>query len=77
MFVPKAKRNALSDIDEGVSKSVSIKAPLKLAFSVKNGDDVLAEVPQVSLKRGGSVAIVIMDNDEGIEAFVVDGAITK
>ncbi|MEP3498965.1 MAG: alginate O-acetyltransferase AlgF, partial [Lentilitoribacter sp.] len=77
LFVPKAKRNALSDIDEGVSKSVSIKAPLKLAFSVKFGDDVLAEVPQVSLKRGGSVAIVIMDNEQGVEAFVVDGAITK
>lgn len=77
LFVPKAKRNALSDIDEGMSKSVSIKAPLKLAFSVKDGDTVVAEVPQIALKRGGSVAIVIMENEEGINALVVDGAITK
>jgi hypothetical protein len=77
LFVPKAKRNAISDIDEGVSKSVSIKAPLKLAFSVKNGDDVVAEVPQIALKRGGSIAIVIMENDDGIDAAVVTGAITK
>ncbi|MEP2978305.1 MAG: alginate O-acetyltransferase AlgF [Lentilitoribacter sp.] len=77
LFVPKAKRNALSDIDEGMSKSVSIKAPLKLAFSVKDGADVVAQVPQVALKRGGSVAIVIMENEQGLKALVVDGAITK
>lgn len=77
LFVPKAKRNAISDIDEGVSKSVSIKAPLKLAFSVKDGDDVVAEVPQIALKRGGSVAIVIMEDDKGIDALVANGAITK
>lgn len=77
LFVPKAKRNAISDIDEGMSKSVSIKAPLKLAFSVKSGDDVVADVPQIALKRGGSIAIVIMEKDDGIDALVVNGAITK
>lgn len=77
LFVPRAKRNALSDIDTGDAKSVSIKAPLKLSFAVKNGEDILAEVPEVSLKRGGSISVVIQQNEQGIAANVASGQITK
>ena len=69
LFVPRAKANVAQGIAAGRNDSVAVKAPLTLDFEVKSGDEVLASVPGVELRRKEGVSIIVTGRDGDYRAF--------
>ena len=74
LFVPRAKANVAKAVAAGSNSSVAVKAPLTLDFEVKAGDEVLATVPSVELRRKEGVAIIVTGRAGAYEAFAHDNA---
>lgn len=59
LFVPAAKINAIQAAPAAGSKSVALKAPLKIDVEVKAGGETIGKVGGLSLTRRGGVSIVV------------------
>lgn len=59
LFVPAANANVAEGIDPSAMFAAALKAPLTLDFEVRNGDEVVATIPAVELRRKEGVTIVI------------------
>lgn len=68
LFVPKAKKDALSDVASGASKSVDLKAPLTIDMVARVGGEDVAQYPGVALKRRGGSSLVLYGDNEAISA---------
>ncbi|CAN5191093.1 N/A [soil metagenome] len=59
LFVPAAKVNAIQAAPAEGSKSVALKAPLKIDVEVMTGGEKIGGVKDVSLTRRGGISIVV------------------
>lgn len=63
LYAPKADAVALKDVAPHESGSVALKAPMTLDFEIRQGDETIAEVEGVELRRGTGTAIVLTGSE--------------
>ena len=71
LFVPAARAVALKAVPMTGSKSVALKAPLTLDFDFRSGDETLASVAAVELKRRAGVSVVLTGANDRFAAVAV------
>ncbi len=59
LFVPAAKVNAIAATPTAGSKSVSLKAPLKIDVEVKAGGETIGKLDALELTRRGGISIIV------------------
>ena len=72
LFVPAAKANVAEGVAVGDMSAVALKAPLTLDFEVRMGDEVIATVPAVELRRKEGISIVVTGSAGAYEAFATN-----
>ncbi len=77
LFVPQAGGDAVSDVDSGASKSVALRAPLKVDLIVREGEKELAKIDMVEFKRLAGVTIVVTGTGDRITAVAVPSTIAR
>lgn len=77
LYVPLARAVAIENVPSSEMRSIALKAPLTLDFDLRTGEESLASVSAVELKRKSGVTIVLSQNDEGFEAFAVPNTYVK
>ncbi len=77
LFVPQAGADAVSDVISGASKSVALRAPLKVDLVVREGEKELAKIDMVEFKRLAGVTIVVTGAGDAITAFAVPSTIAR
>lgn len=71
LFVPAARAIALKAVPVSGSKSVALKAPLTLDFDFRVGEETLASVAGVELKRRAGVSVVLTSANNVFDAVAV------
>ncbi|CUH80079.1 alginate O-acetyltransferase AlgF [Tropicibacter naphthalenivorans] len=71
LYVPLAKAVAIKAVPAADVRSIALKAPLTLDFDLRSGEDALASVAAVELKRKAGVTIVLNQTGAGYDAFAV------
>ena len=71
LFVPAAKVNAIAATPAGGSKSVSLKAPLKIDVEVKAGNETIGKVAALELTRRGGISIVVSGTNGSYDVVAV------
>ncbi|WP_406720779.1 MULTISPECIES: hypothetical protein [Thioclava] len=74
LYVPAAKRAAMTDIDTGTGEWIALKAPLSLEFQVRHGEDVLASVADVALVRREGTTLVFRGQSGRYELVALKAA---
>ena len=69
LFVPSVDAVALADIEQNTSREVTLKAPLRLDFEVRDGDTVLASLPGIEMRRRAGVTVVFSGKAGDYTAF--------
>lgn len=69
LFVPAVASLALEDIEQNTSRQVTLKAPLKLDFEVRDGAAVLASLPGIEMRRRAGVTVVFSGAAGAYTAF--------
>ncbi|WP_386679131.1 alginate O-acetyltransferase AlgF [Loktanella sp. R86503] len=77
LYVPLANAVAIESVDAAHTKSVALKAPLTLDFDLRSGDEELAQVDAVDLKRKGGVTIVLSEQGGSFTALAVPNTYFK
>lgn len=77
LFVPKAKADALSNVESGGSKSVALRAPLTVDLVVRADGKDLASIEAVELKRDGGVTIVLTGAADSVSAVATQSKIAR
>lgn len=77
LFVPQASADAVSDVASGTSKSVALRAPLKVDLVVRAGEKELAKIGKVEFKRLSGVTIVVTGTGDAITAVAVPSTIAR
>lgn len=77
LFVPQAGADAVSDVDSGSSKSVSLRAPLKVDLVVRDGEKQVAKIDAVEFKRLAGVTIVVTGTGDDVTAVAVPSTIAR
>jgi len=72
LFVPAANANVAEGIDPSAMFAAALKAPLTLDFEVRNGDEVVATIPAVELRRKEGVTIVITGSAGDYDGFATN-----
>ncbi|UWQ17947.1 alginate O-acetyltransferase AlgF [Jannaschia sp. M317] len=71
LFVPAARAVALAAVPAIGAKSVALKAPLTLDFDMRVGEQTLASVSAVELRRRAGVSFVLTGDAGGFSAVAV------
>jgi alginate O-acetyltransferase complex protein AlgF len=74
LFVPSAKVNAIEAIPTNGTKSVALKAPLKLDVEVMADGASIAKVAGLDLKRRGGVSVIFWGTEGAYSAAAVQNA---
>jgi hypothetical protein len=74
LFVPSAKVNAVEAVPSSGSKSVALKAPLKLDVELMADGASIAKVEGVDLKRRGGVSVILTGTEGDYSATAVQNA---
>ena len=69
LYVPSVDALALEGIAQNTSRQVTLKAPLTLAFQVRDGATVLATLPEVQMRRRAGVTVVFSGSAGTYSAF--------
>jgi Alginate O-acetyl transferase AlgF len=77
LYVPAAKAVAIPGVAAGAGDAVALKAPLNIAFELRDGDKVLASVAAVDLKRREGVTIVLRGTAGAYTAFAAANALSR
>jgi hypothetical protein len=77
LFVPQAKANAIAALGPGQGKTVALKAPLTLDFSVLADGEVKATVEAIKLTRGGGTTIIAFEKAGGIRLTAIESSIAR
>ncbi|UTH50083.1 alginate O-acetyltransferase AlgF (plasmid) [Loktanella salsilacus] len=77
LYVPLANAVAIESVDAAHTKSVALKAPLTLDFDLRSGEEELANVDAVDLKRKGGVTIVLSEEGGSFSASAVPNTYFK
>lgn len=71
LYVPAARAVALPGVMENGGQSVALKAPLTLDFEIRSGEQTLASVTAVELKRRAGVTVVVSVDNGAYSALAV------
>ncbi|NJM82809.1 MAG: hypothetical protein HC844_10170 [Tabrizicola sp.] len=77
LYVPQAKAVAIEGVAANDGGSVALKAPLTLDFEVRQGEEVLASLSAIDLKRRAGVAIVFSGTAGAYEVTAAPNAVAK
>ncbi len=77
LYVPQAKAIAVEGVAPSDGGAVALKAPLTLDFEIRNGEEVVATLPAVALKRREGVAIVLSGTAGNYSATVTPNALAR
>jgi hypothetical protein len=77
LYVPDAKAVAIEGVAVNSGGSVALKAPLTLGFEVRQGEEVLASLPAIDLKRREGVAIVFSGTAGAYEVKAAPNALAN
>lgn len=69
LFVPSVEAMALDGVEQNTSRQVALKAPLTLGFEVRDGATVLAELPDIEMRRRAGVTVVFTGTAGDYSAF--------
>lgn len=58
LFVPSVDAIAIEAITQNTSRQVTLKAPLTLDFEVRDGDEILASLTAIEMRRRAGVTVV-------------------
>ncbi len=72
LFVPSVDAFALEAIAQNTSRQVTLKAPLTLGFQILDGDTVLADLPDVQMRRRAGVTVVFSGTAGSYSAFTTE-----
>jgi len=75
LFVPAAKVTAIKQVEPGAGLSVELKAPLMLDFVAQSGGRELAKFTAVSLKRRGTLSLVVFGTDGNYTGSVIANSV--
>ncbi|MGR6467338.1 alginate O-acetyltransferase AlgF [Rhizobium sp. PAMB 3182] len=77
VFVPQAKSEAISKVEMGGSKTVALRAPLKLDLVVKASGKDVADLHTVEFKRGSGITVVLTGSGDKLSAIAVPSTIAR
>jgi alginate O-acetyltransferase complex protein AlgF len=77
VFVPQAKSEAISKVEMGGSKTVALRAPLKLDLVVKASGKDVADLQTVEFKRGSGITVVLTGSGDKLSAIAVPSTIAR
>ncbi|MCQ2005929.1 alginate O-acetyltransferase AlgF [Rhizobium sp. NRK18] len=77
VFVPQAKSEAISKVEMGGSKSVALRAPLKLDLVVKASGKDVADLKTVEFKRGSGITVIVTGSGDKLSAVAVPSTIAR
>ena len=77
LFVPAARAVAIPGVAASAASSVALKAPLTLDFGMRAGDETLATVAAVDLRRQSGVTVVLTGTGGAYEAVAIPNGYVK
>jgi alginate O-acetyltransferase complex protein AlgF len=77
VFVPQAKSEAISKVETGGSKTVALRAPLKLDLVVKASGKDVTDLQTVEFKRGSGITVVLTGSGDKLSAVAVPSTIAR
>jgi Alginate O-acetyl transferase AlgF len=77
VFVPEANVEALKDVGSGASKTVALKAPLKLDLVVRKDGKDFATLEQVEFKRLSGISLIITGSGDAMKAEILSNKIAN
>lgn len=66
LYVPEADAVAIADVPPGESRTVALRAPLTLAFSLRQDGETIAKLDEVRLRRGTGTSVLILPGDDQV-----------